>query len=148
MAAIGSSCVNNDSHQVISVVLLRELKRFLLDLCITFLKTLFGLFKGLLLVQVLLGVGRHVQLSWELKVVVDLNANHPIKVELKSLERGDQVLGELLDAGSLERIDLLITFVALILVAILKHVTADEGLHTLRETLLVFDGHSDVQEGF
>ena len=83
--------MDNGSNEFVLVVLFRILEGDFfvlcfvlkglscLDLCLTFFLPL------LLLVQVLLGVCTDVDFVLELKVVIDLDSDHPVEVELKSL---------------------------------------------------------------
>ena len=94
----------------------------------------------------LLGVVAHVEVLWELAVVVDLRTLHRVKVKLKALERSYQVAGQSLDALALESINFLVTLLAEVLVVFVEHIALNKGVETLFDRLFVFDGNADSEE--
>ena len=110
------------------------------DFCLALFLPLF------LLVQVLLSVWADIDFVLELEVVIELHSDHPVKVELESLERRDHVAWQFSQACTLQSVHLLVTLLALILVLVLQQVSLDQGLHTLIEGSFVLDWHSYCEE--
>ena len=122
--------MHNDSHKFEVVVIGRvlELQLSILIFCD--------------LLEVLLGVLGHIQLSWELKVIVYFDADHLVEIKFKSLQRNDQVARKVLDASTLQSINFLVAFLAEILIALVEHVTFDESIQAFVNLLFVF--HRDA----
>jgi hypothetical protein len=94
----------------------------------------------------LLSVVAHVEVLWELAVVVDLRTLHRVKVKLKALERSYQVAGQSLDALALESINFLVALLAEVLVVFVEHIALNKGVETLFDRLFVFDGNADCEK--
>lgn len=154
VATVGRASVHDNTDQVVLVVLgwlahfdlLRQLFIFIISFI---LLSFFGvLILFLFLVEVLLGVLMQVDLHLEFEVIVQLLSNHEIKVEIEALEGRDQISWAVLDARAFQRINLLVTLFAVVLIVLIQEVTRNEGLHALIEILLVLDWDSKREEVF
>lgn len=134
VARIGGARVHHDADQLVVVVVALILHRKLVSFCF--------------LLQVLLGEVGHVKGVREFIEVVDFHAHHRVEIELKSLQRRDQVAGQRLNARPLQRVHFLVTLFALILVVRVQNVTRYKGLEPLNDRLAVFDGDPDREERF
>jgi hypothetical protein len=100
------------------------------------LGALFLLLLALLQGQTLASVGEHVEHVRELAVVVELDLPHGVEVELEALEMQDHRVRELLDAGPLQSVDVLLARLAEVRVVALQHITSHIQLQRLDHTAL------------
>ena len=115
--------MNNGAFKLIIVVHIRVLFRKLLPKRLLILP--------LLSLNPLLRIWLHVQLHWELTVVVYLQPPHGVVVELEPPEHDNQRVGEDLDALPPQGGHLGVTMIALVRVVLLKYLTLNEALKAL-----------------
>jgi len=95
-----------------------------------------------------MGVLSDVDILFELVVIVELHALHPIVVVFEPLQSHYHVPWESLEASSLQSIDLLVALLTEILVSFLQHITLDERIQAFLEVFLVHDRDANVEEVF
>lgn len=93
--------------------------------------------------KALLSVGEHIELKRELAEIINLNTDHAIKVELKSLQSNDKETRKRLDTGSFERVHLLVTFSAKIGIISLQHIALYKGFQPFVNISFVLNRDSD-----
>ena len=143
--------MDHDTRQLILVVLLGVLRRFLLNFIDNslsfFLSLLFlGLLNSLTLAEPLRRVRFHVDLKGELEVLVNLYSDHLVVVEFEALQWEHHEARQSLDALPFKRVYLLVTLLAVVGILTLKHLTLDRGEKTLLERLLILYGDWNGQE--
>jgi hypothetical protein len=128
--------MHHNAHQLVVVVVTWVLQLSVL------IDTLLRLLR-----KPLLSIFGHVELHWELKHIIKLDAQHRVKIEIEALQRSDQVAWQGLNARTLVGIDLLLTLFAHVLVVGIEHVASHELVQTRVDRLLVLHSDTDVKEG-
>lgn len=83
-----------------------------------------------------------VDLCLELEVIIELFADHQIKVEIESLQSRDHVPRHLVEAGTLESINFFVTLLAVILIILLEQIASNKRVQAFLQSLLVFDRYT------
>ena len=103
MTRVCCACVYHNALELELVVVPWMLEGLIISLLwlvfSTFSRLLFLLSSLLPSCQALLSVWQHVEIEWELPIVVDLDPHHAIKIKLEPLESDDEVARQLLDAS-------------------------------------------------
>lgn len=142
-----SACMYHDALELELVVVPWMLEWLVISLVwgifSTFSRFLLLLGSPLPSCKTLLCIWEHVELKWELPIVVDLDSHHAIEIELEPLESDDEVSRQLLDASPLESVDLLVALGTKVGIVTFQHVPLDKGAQTLLNRSFVFDWYTE-----
>eukprot|EP00965_Chrysotila_dentata_P103573 3418623-Pleurochrysis_carterae.AAC.1 len=171
MSRVGGACVNQHPNQLVDVALSllvlanvaaraghTELVQLRVGVgvgvgvgvsvggTIACLPVVFSLRRALLRLEPLDGVRPHVDRRREFAVVIYLHLLHQVVIELEALQVQDKHRRQRVDAAALDRLDVLLRVIALILVVAVKHLALDELREPVQDRVLRLDLDRDHVE--
>ena len=135
MALFCCSCVNNNSSELIFIIIIR-----IIDIRL-FIRMFF-------LKKTFLCIRLHVQNMWELVMIIDFESHHRIKVKLKPPQSTNQSLRQSFNTRSLDSINFLITFLTEKLVVSIQNISLDVRFQPFIDGFLVLNRQRNRNKRF